>query len=462
MRTTVLSRRGFAAAAVSFVAVLGLAACSSSTPPASHNTPAATAGPGAGATSTGAAASGGPQLSTGDVTLTVDWWGGDARVKTTTDAIALFEKKYPNIHIDPTYSDWNGYWDKLATAVAGGNAPDVMQMDEEYLASYAANGTLYDLSQASQLDTSQLDPGVLGLGLYQNTQYAVPISTTGFGVLVNDTALQKLGLTLPDTSTWTWDQFATLAQQISQAGGGSVFGTAPMNNGYSLRLWARQNGDELFSNGKVSIKPATAASYFQLALDWTDSGAAASASHQAEVASVALAQSDTATGKQVLTFTQSTQITAYQAASGGQKFELVPLPTSDANQTPYMYLKPGMYWSVSAKSAHPAEAALFVNFMLNDPSAAAVLGTERGIPANPQMVTSIMSTLAATDQQAAQFDTQIAQSLGKAPEITPNGASTLDTVIARYIQAVTAKQQSPADAATAFIAELQGDIDNAS
>lgn len=451
MRSTVLSRRGFAVAAVSVVAALGLAACGTQDTP-----PAASANPSGGSTGTG------PTLASGDVDLTVDWWGGDARVKTTTDAIAAFEKKYPNIHVTPTYSDWNGYWDKLATSIAGGNAPDVMQMDELYLASYAGNGTLYDLSQASQLDTSQLDPGVLGLGTYDGGQFAVPISTTGLAVLVNDTELQKLGLTLPDTDTWSWDQYAAFAKQITDASGGDAYGTAPMNNGYMLRLWARQNGEELFKDGKVAITPDTMSGFFQLALDWTTSGAAASASHQAEVASVALAQSDTATGKQVLTFIQATQITAYQAASGGSTFELVPMPTGDANKTKFGYLKPGMYWSVSAKSAHPAEAALFVDFMINDPAAAAVLGTERGIPANQKMVDAISGTLKDTEKAAATFDEKMAENIGDAPEITPNGASSLDTVIARYLQAVTAGQQSPKDAATAFISEMQGGIDSAS
>src|SRR5665647_3790127 len=349
------------------------AACGTQNPPSASSTGAG------GTTDTG------PPLSSGDVTLRVNWWGGDARVEGTNQAIEAFPAKYPNIHVTGEFSDWNGYWDKLATSVAGGNAPDVVQMDELYLASYAQRDTLYDLSKLSQVDTSQLDPSVVGLGKSNGTLNALPIRTTGFGIVVNDDALAQLGLTLPDADTWTWDDLSAFAKKISDASGGSAVGISPMSNGYSLRLWARQHGEELFTDGKVSISPEALAGYFQLAVDWTKSGAAASASHQAEVASVALDQSDIATGKQVLSFIQATQITAYSAAAGGAKFSLVPIPTDDANKAPYGYLKPGMYWAVSAKSEHPAEAALFVNFMINDLDAGRILGTERGIPSNPKV-----------------------------------------------------------------------------
>src|SRR5665647_2067203 len=108
MRSTVLSRRSFAIAAVSLVAALGLAACGTQNPPSASSTGAG------GTTDTG------PTLSSGDVTLRVNWWGGDARVEGTNQAIEAFQAKYPNIHVTGELSDWNGYWDKLATSVAGG------------------------------------------------------------------------------------------------------------------------------------------------------------------------------------------------------------------------------------------------------------------------------------------------------------------------------------------------------
>ena len=46
------------------------------------------------------------------------------------------------------------------------------------------------------------------------------------------------------------------------------------------------------------------------------------------------------------------------------------------------YLKPGQFLSGYSKSKHPKEVAMFIDFMVNDPEATAILGSERGVPVN--------------------------------------------------------------------------------
>lgn len=443
MRLTTSSARRVAAAAASIAVITGLAACGTGN------------APGAGGDGTA------PELSEDQVTLRATWWGGDSRHPLTQEAIDAFEEKYPNIDVVGEFADWAGYWDKLATQTAGGNAPDIMQMDELYLASYADRGALYDLEQTTQLDTAGLDPKVLDLGRSEGTLYGMPISTTAFGILVNQDLLDELGLTLPDTSTWTWEDLSDFAVEISEKSDGEVFGISALNNGYSLQLWARQHGESLFSDGGVSISPETLAAYFQQALDWTKSGAAAPASRQAEQAGVGLDQTDFSTGKQAMAFSQITQIPAYEAATGGATLEPVKIPSEDANEAKYSYLKPGMYWSVSSTSEHPAEAALFVDFMVNDPEAGKILGADRGIPSNGDVRDSILEGLAPGEKRAADFVAAEEEYIGEAPEITPNGGSELDTLIARYLQDVLFETQTPEEAAEAFIAELDSSIQSA-
>jgi multiple sugar transport system substrate-binding protein len=114
-----------------------------------------------------------------------------------------------------------------------------------------------------------------------------------------------------------------------------------------------------------------------------------------------------------------------------------------------------MYWSVSAKSEHPAEAALLIDFLVNDPEAATIIGTERGIPANPQTLVDLGDDLTAEERKAADFAEQRKPHLGEAPAIVPNGASDIETILARYMQDVMFEKQTPLDAANALIAEVQ-------
>ena len=403
------------------------------------------------------------KASDGDVTIRISWWGSDTRTSITEDAIKAFEKEHPNIKVETTYNDWSGYWDKLATENAGKNAPDVMQMDELYLASYANRGSLVDLDKASEyLDLSKMDSSLKDMGKVDGTQYAAPVSSTGFGVVINNDVVDKLGLTVPDTSKWTWDDLIAFAKQVVEKSNGQTVGIAPLNNGMSLELWARQHGDSLFKDGKISISEKTLASYLQMSYDWThgDNPIAGTPDHQAEQSSGTLDQGDFATNKQAMIFTQSTQITTYSKAAGTDNMTLVPLPNDDASNK-YAYLKAGMYWVVSSQSKHPAEAAMLIDYLINNETAGKILGTDRGIPSNNDIRASLSKTVTGTEKQAMDFQDQIKDVVGDAPGITPNGASDLDKIISRYNQKVMFGEQSSKDAAAAMVKEIQSAIASA-
>lgn len=399
----------------------------------------------------------------GKVTLTIDWWGADSRVKVTEQAIQAFESKNPNIAVETQYSDWSGYWDKLATNSAGGNAPDVMQMDELYLASYASQGSLFEMDKASKyLNLGNMDSSLKGMGQVNGKQYAAPISSTPLGIVVNMDVLEKLGLTLPDTTKWTWDDLIDFAQEVTTKSEGQITGINPLNNGMGLQTWARQNNEQLFSKNKVAISEKTLSSFLKMSYDWTHgkNPIAGTPDHLSEQASGTTDQTDLATNKAAMGFTQATQITVYSNAAGTTNMKLVPIPQLKANSKT-SYFKPGMYWAISAKTKHPAEAAMLVNFLINDESAGKILGTERGIPSNNKIRKELSESATGVQKQTLDFPTLIESTIGKPPAVTPNGASDLDKIIARYAQDVSFGKRSADDAAKAMKAEIQDNIDSA-
>src|SRR5437764_15409242 len=66
------------------------------------------------------------------IELTVMWWGSQDRHDRTLKVIDMYEKEHPNVKIKPIYTGWDGYWEKLATQVAGKKMPDIVQMDYKY------------------------------------------------------------------------------------------------------------------------------------------------------------------------------------------------------------------------------------------------------------------------------------------------------------------------------------------
>ncbi len=89
----------------------------------------------------GGAACGGDEAASGandKVELSIYWWGAEARAALTEKALALYTSKHPNVTFAKTWQANQGYFDKLATLTAGGNPPDIFQIDDNYLAEYAS------------------------------------------------------------------------------------------------------------------------------------------------------------------------------------------------------------------------------------------------------------------------------------------------------------------------------------
>src|ERR1044072_5631626 len=94
----------------------------------------------------------------GKVVLRYTWWGNPDRAARTQEAVDLFEKKHPGIEVQTSFSGYDAYKQKLATQAAGGDAPDVMQLDYRMIDQYAAGGVLMDFAkQQGTLDTGEFD-----------------------------------------------------------------------------------------------------------------------------------------------------------------------------------------------------------------------------------------------------------------------------------------------------------------
>ncbi|WP_045742793.1 MULTISPECIES: extracellular solute-binding protein [Actinoplanes] len=399
----------------------------------------------------------GADLSTDPVELRFTWWGSDARHQRTQQVIDLFTKSHSNITIKGEFKEWNGYWDSLATTVAAGDAPDIIQMDELYLASYAERGALLDLGAASKhLTTTDIDAAALDTGKVDGKQYAIPTGLAAYSIVANIDLLNQYKIAVPDDTTWTWDDLKAIGAEVSKASGGKVTGVQSWGfDAGGINIWARQAGASLYDDaGKVAIPPTVLAAYWQYLLDLAKQGIAPSPSVTIERAGAPLDQSGTATNTSAFGTWWNTQLTSLSAASG-QNLKLLRLPGAAESS----YYKPSMFWSVSSKSKHPAEAAAFVSFLLNTTEAGDVLQTDRGVPTNATVRAAITPKLAETDKAAAEFLDTL--KVGASPRVTPNGASDIEKILKRHTEDVLFERQTPQASAEAFIKELQAEIDAA-
>src|ERR1700677_3597618 len=62
------------------------------------------------------------------------------RTETLRSIVKTFEEANPEVHVEITSLPWGASFEKLATMVAAGDTPDVVEMPDIWLALYANNG----------------------------------------------------------------------------------------------------------------------------------------------------------------------------------------------------------------------------------------------------------------------------------------------------------------------------------
>ncbi len=386
----------------------------------------------------------------GAVTLRVSTWGNDSRLRLTQEAVAAFKAAHPDIDVVVENSEWSAYWDKLATSTAANDSPDVIQMDEAYIAAYGSRTALTDLGTlGEQLDLSGMDAKVLDTGKVEGTQVGAPIGVANFSIAVNPTVLEKAGVAMPDDKTWTWDDLAETSAKVSEKlGGEGIYGIDGFGAGAAeLGIWARQKGEEVWPTDGPGVSQATVQSYFEYADKLISTKAAPAASLQVENTSAALDASSFATNKAAFHLLFHTQISAFAAASGNE-LKLLRIPAQVEGKSPEMVNKASMYWSIASRTEHPKESAELIDFLLTDPAATKVLTTERGIPAIPAVQKEIAPLLDPQAKIALEFSQAVTPELVDPPQVTPANASGFGTEFTATATEVLFGRTSPAEGAT--------------
>ena len=137
------------------------------------------------------------------------------------------------------------------------------------------------------------------------------------------------------------------------------------------------------------------------------------------------------------------------------------VPTPDEGESAAAYYKPSMFWSASAKTEHPAEVALFLDFLANSEEAADLLLAERGVPANEKIRDYITPKLDEVNQTVVGFLDDLAPQVGDAPAATPPGGGVIEAIIDQHTQQVLFGEMTPDEAAASFLEQLQQALEDA-
>lgn len=334
--------------------------------------------------------SGGEESESGDgkIKLRMTWWGSQDRHDRTQKVIDLYEEKNPNVEIAAQFTGWSGYWEKVATQAAGGNLPDIIQMDYKYLAEYAGRDLLANLNQYVESGTLNLDdvaPIYLNGGKLDGNLYAVNIGANAHAIAYDPAMFEKAGVPVPEPG-YTWKDLKEMGKELSDNLGEGVYGLQPSAGLMSFKHYLRENGTTLYNDEGTGLEykdDQLLADFLQITVDNLESGAAAPP-EVFKTASDNIEQMPIVKEKTAMIMDiHSNQLVAMEQAAG-RPLELMLQPMLEGGELGH-YIKPGQFLSLTTHSKHPEEAAKFIDFFTNSLEANEILNGERGVPVSSKV-----------------------------------------------------------------------------
>lgn len=404
-------KRIFASLAATMMVAGLLAGCggTSSTAASGDDTASAATGEAADA----AAASG----DSGKTVLNVLWWGSQTRHELTTAMLEKFEELNPDIDVVMDYSDWGGYWTKLPAQVAGGQTPDVFQMDYAYLAQYVENGVLADLTpyiEDGSLDMSNVEQSILDSGSIDGKTYAISTGTNAPVMLYRKDVTDELGIEMPMNPTMS--EYCEISKQVYEATGlRDTFVTSCSADNLRFRL--RNYGMNLYNEDATALgfdDPQYIVDMWQLALDSQNEGWGMKPGE--ETATTAF---DSMINDSWSRYQNSNELQAYRDATG-KDISMVMIPNTDDATASATYLKPAMFWCVGADSDVKEAAVRFIDFFANNEACYDIVGIERAVPISSAMREYVAPTLDEVSQEVVEFIDYVSQPDMASPLMNPD------------------------------------------
>lgn len=346
---------------------------------------------------TGAGAGGGKA----PVKLRIMWWGSQFRHDVTLKALDLYTQKNPNVTFEPEYQGFDGYQDKISTMSAAKNTPDIFQMDAAWLNDWASTNRLLDLSVG--INVNDIDSALLETGKYKGKLYGLPLGNNAWGMVYNKTVFDKLGVQPPKT----WDELFQMAKDLKSKLAKDQYLIKDMTSDssfYASYQLSKGKGFPQTADGKFNYDKDTW-------LEWMNRWAELRKGGFVTPPDVTVSDKNfdvqldlLGQEKILIKGSHAAEFGGFDALKPGS-FALAPIPRGEKASG---WLKASMYWSISPESNYKDEAKKFLDWFVNDPEAADILGTSRGTPVSKKVLASLEPKFNAVDKMGVDLINKVA------------------------------------------------------
>ncbi len=311
------------------------------------------------------------------VTLRVSWWGGDSRHTPTLKAFDMYHEKNPNVTVSGEYQGWDGYYQKIVTQLAGGTAPDLIQIDQPWLFELCSQGEVF--ADLSNQDLSQFDAKFLeSMCSYDGKVMGYPTGTNANTFLVDVGLLERSGID-PNTK-WTWENIVTEGKKVHETNPDCYFESGTPDH---LRFWfemymAQLAGCVVKPDKSLAFTRDQAIQAFTYFKSWWDNGVTAPLSKTSLFYQKFDDDPDWVNGKIA---TAWAWVSSLGKNVGSRKnMATRTFPVMEGAVDTGVLVRPSQIFVVNNSSKNKEEAIKLLNYLFYDKEAISTLGTARGIP----------------------------------------------------------------------------------
>jgi len=149
--------------------------------------------------------------------ITFMMWGAPEELTVWQAVVDDFHAANPGIKVNVDVSDWDSYWTKLNTLIAGGTPPDVFAMDAPLFLDWQSRGALLNLQPYIDANPGFLD-GFLSANTYslRDSRWVLrsPRDFQSIVLFYNKDMFDAAHVAYP-TADWTYDDLKTAAKALT-------------------------------------------------------------------------------------------------------------------------------------------------------------------------------------------------------------------------------------------------------
>ena len=193
------------------------------------------------------------------------------RISLVESLIERFHKAQSEVEVKVDFAPQAQARQKLITAIAAGNPPDLCMMWDNWLGELDGMGALEDLTGQIKAWKHYADttPTAWQTVTVKGKIVSFPWAITNDAIFVRTDRAKEYGLQAP-TADWTWDDFLTLAKGFTKPEK-NQYGFGLRGGGTWAVLYASEflygNGAQVLKDGKVAINSPEAVSAFEWYID---------------------------------------------------------------------------------------------------------------------------------------------------------------------------------------------------